>query len=143
MRDSLELDREKAKKLSNSRIEEAKVLLRENSFSGAYYLAGYSIELALKAVICKTFKSETIPDKNFVNSLHSHKLVDLMNLSGLKIQFENDKRDNPELENFWTIVTKWNENSRYEIKGRQDASSIIEAIINQQNGILTWIKQHW
>src|SRR4051794_11351182 len=113
---SLELDKEKAKHLSNSRIEEANILCKEGCFSGAYYMAGYSVELALKAVICKAFKSETIPDKNFVSSLHSHKLVELMNLSGLKFKFENDKKGSPELESFWSIVTKWNENSRYEIK---------------------------
>ncbi|MFA6916136.1 MAG: hypothetical protein WC222_07045 [Parachlamydiales bacterium] len=97
---SLELDRDKAKYLSNSRLEEAKILLNENRFSGAYYLAGYSIELGLKSVICKAFKSETIPDKKFVVSLHSHNLVDLMNLSGLKIEFEKAKKINPQLETF-------------------------------------------
>lgn len=50
MRDSLELGREKAKELSESRVKEAKLLLRENCFSGAYYLARYSIELALKGL---------------------------------------------------------------------------------------------
>lgn len=37
------------------RIEEAQALLDAGKWDGAYYLAGYSIELALKACIIKKF----------------------------------------------------------------------------------------
>jgi HEPN domain-containing protein len=143
MSDSLELDKSKAQNLSLTRIKEAEILLKENCFAGAYYLAGYSVELALKAVICKKFKRETIPDKNFVQSLYTHKLDDLMTKSELKFKFDEDKKANSQLDTYWTVVTKWNENSRYDLKSEQDATSIINAINDPQNGILSWIKQHW
>ncbi len=138
-----ELDKNKTQELSQARIDEAKILLKEKYFSGAYYMAGYSVELALKAVICKVFKHETIPDKKFVQSIYIHKLTELMNLSGLKIKFESEMKSNQHLETHWSIVTKWNEECRYEFKTEQDAISIIEAIENQNNGILSWIKRHW
>lgn len=127
MSNSLELNKSTAKILSESRIREAKILFYNKEFAGAYYLAGYSVELALKSVICRTFKSETFPDKQFVNKIHTHKLDDLMKLSGLTVEFENDQKNIPELATFWTIATKWTEMSRYEIKSEQEAFSIIEA----------------
>lgn len=87
MRDGIELGEGKAKKLSEFRLEEAKILYKEKKFSGAYYLAGYSIELALKAAICKKFKSGTIPDKKFVNDLYTNDLEKLMALSSLKSHY--------------------------------------------------------
>lgn len=124
-------------------MKKLKFCIKEKSYSGAYYLAGYSIELALKAAICKKFKSGTIPDKKFVNDLYVHDLEKLMSLSSLKNNYDNEKKNNPELETFWNVITKWTENSRYEIKNEQDSLAIIEAICNQKNGILAWIKQHW
>jgi len=40
-------------KLSAIRLEEARVLLRNKQYAGAYYLAGYSIECALKVYRCE------------------------------------------------------------------------------------------
>ncbi|MBT4199398.1 hypothetical protein [Desulfobacula sp.] len=39
------------KTLSQARIEDAIVLYKAGKFSSAYYLAGYSIELAIKVCI--------------------------------------------------------------------------------------------
>jgi hypothetical protein len=36
-------------KLATIRLAEEKILLRNKQYAGAYYLAGYSIECALKA----------------------------------------------------------------------------------------------
>ena len=47
------------KKIADIRLEEAKILLEKDKFNGAFYLAGYSVELYLKAKICRVFG---IPD---------------------------------------------------------------------------------
>lgn len=39
------------RQLAGLRIAEAKVLLDNNLYAGAYYLAGYAVECALKACI--------------------------------------------------------------------------------------------
>jgi hypothetical protein len=54
-------------KLAQLRVDEAKALLGHRQSSGAYYLAGYAIECALKAVIAKQFRAEEIPDRALVN----------------------------------------------------------------------------
>ena len=42
------------KKLAKQKLAAARCLLENEHYDDAYYLAGYSIELFLKAVICKT-----------------------------------------------------------------------------------------
>ncbi len=39
-------------KLAWQRLEEAKILYENKMFDGAFYLAGYSVELMLKSKIC-------------------------------------------------------------------------------------------
>jgi HEPN domain-containing protein len=40
-------------KLAEIRIKEARVLLDRKCYAGAYYLAGYAVECALKACIAR------------------------------------------------------------------------------------------
>jgi hypothetical protein len=70
--------------LAKLRIRDAEVLLHARSWSAAYYLSGYSIELALKACISSQFSSETIPDKALVKDIFSHEYVKLIGLAGLR-----------------------------------------------------------
>jgi hypothetical protein len=70
--------------LSDVRIREAKLLYQAQYYSGAYYLAGYAVELAIKACIAKHIRSGFIPDRSFVNRIYQHKPDDLIGLgSGL------------------------------------------------------------
>ncbi len=43
------------KEIAWKRLEEAKVLYRNKMYDGAFYLAGYSVELMLKAKICESW----------------------------------------------------------------------------------------
>lgn len=47
------MNRKDLQELSKLRLKEAKLLIDNNSFDGAYYLCGYSVECALKAWIRK------------------------------------------------------------------------------------------
>lgn len=47
--------------LAETRLQEAKSLLDNGHYSGAYYLCGYAIEYALKACIAKQTKAEDFP----------------------------------------------------------------------------------
>ena len=57
-------------RLAELRLLEAKLLFRERQPSGAYYLAGYAIECALKAIIAAQFRANEIPDKAMVNRVY-------------------------------------------------------------------------
>ena len=42
--------------IARARLRDAQILLQAKRFEGAHYLCGYSVELALKARICRTLK---------------------------------------------------------------------------------------
>jgi hypothetical protein len=52
------------KALAQAKLDDAILLFDNKRYSNAYYLAGYAIELALKACIAKQFVADTIPDKS-------------------------------------------------------------------------------
>jgi HEPN domain-containing protein len=43
------------RQLAYERLEEAQILAQNGKYDGAFYLAGYSIELMLKAKVCEQF----------------------------------------------------------------------------------------
>ena len=130
--------------LSNLRILEAKILLEHSCFSGAYYLAGYAVECALKACICKQIKAYDFPDRDLTNSSYSHDLGKLLQTALLSSAYEREKRLNSILERNWATVRKWSEQKRYDRSvSQQDAQNLYDAITDQTNGVLQWIKTFW
>jgi hypothetical protein len=51
---------------------------------GAYYLAGYSVECALKVCIAKATQRHDFPDKNKAEASYSHKFKELLKVAGLE-----------------------------------------------------------
>lgn len=135
------------KKLAETRLREARVLFANGLYEGAYYLAGYVIELALKARICKLLDRQDYPEnENFAKAYKTHSLDDLLKLAGLKEKFDRDKRVNQQLFNNWSLVTRWKETFRYNPvgnKSRQDIEDLINAIEDSRFGIFTWIRKRW
>jgi HEPN domain len=72
------MDRRGLQELSRVRLKEATALLHIGLFDGAYYLAGYAVECALKACIAKETQRGEFPDKDRVISSHTHKLLNLV-----------------------------------------------------------------
>lgn len=65
--------------LAQIRLQEAQALLKAGLPDGAYYLAGYSIECALKACIAKsTRRYDFPPDKKTIDAIYVHNLKGLM-----------------------------------------------------------------
>ena len=129
--------------LSDARLADAQLLFHDRRFSGAYYLAGYSVELAIKACIAGVFQANVIPDRAFVNAVYSHRLDELLGIAGLKTKLADDSKNDAMLSAAWGIASKWNEASRYEIRDQFAAASIINAIADQTHGVLQWVKRHW
>jgi hypothetical protein len=59
------------------------LLFENDRFTNAYYLAGYAVEIGLKACIAAQISAETIPDKAFIKSILSHQFGGLVGLAGL------------------------------------------------------------
>ena len=137
------MDRSDFQRLAQVRLEEAKALRDEGKFEGAYYLAGYSVECALKACIAKRTKAEEFPPKpKTVGKYYTHNLHELLWVAELekecnKIPVSDAFRIN------WATVERWNEESRYEEHSEADAVDLINAIENQSHGVFPWLQKLW
>ena len=129
--------------LADTRLDDAVHLFHGARYSAAYYLSGYTVELAIKACIAGVFHANVIPDKSFVNAVYSHKLDDLLGLAGIKKALQDDMSKDPILAAAWGVTSKWTETSRYVMWDQFAAASIINAVGDQQHGVLTWLKRHW
>ena len=136
------MTRKDLQKLAAIRLREAKALLAANAPDGAYYLAGYAVECALKARIAKSTERHDFPDKKRANDSWTHKLKDLVVAAGLESELEEARRES-EFALYWTVVVQWNEESRYRSHSTQVASDLIEAIDDPKHGIFQWLKKHY
>ena len=138
----LPLKRKDFQLLADLRAKEAGVLARDGCEQGAYYLAGYAVECALKACIAKkTKRHEFPPRRDYVDKVYSHRLETLLELAELKEQLKDDMNGNRVLAGNWLIVTEWNEGKRYVVSGLK-GRDLYEAV-SGPNGVLSWIKQRW
>ncbi|MBD3628195.1 HEPN domain-containing protein [Cyclobacterium sp.] len=136
------MNREGLKELSQLRIREAKTLLANQFYDGAYYLCGYSVECALKACIAKNTKQYDFPDKKVVIESHTHEIIKLVKIAGLEIDLKNNLTD-PKFQLNWNLVKDWSEISRYKRNSELEALDLYSAITARKHGIMTWIKRHW
>ena len=70
----------------------------------------------------------------------------LVKTAGLSDTLETACKANIVLGANWVIARKWKEDSRYEPKGwkpESDARDLIEAITQEREGVLPWIRLHW
>ena len=132
-------DRATFQQLAESRLAEARLLLANEFPSGAYYLAGYAIECALKAIIAAKFLANEIPDRRLVERVYIHDLSKLLSLAGLEDELELEMNANPDLHGRWTTIKKWTERARYEIWTQASASAILEAVGGDE-GLLRWLQ---
>lgn len=144
------------RKLGWQRLKEAEILLKNGMCDGAYYLAGYSVELLLKAKICDRLGIPNLFDDNTTTNsekgmseirkiLKTHNLFILLIFSGLKIKFDLDKATNKELAKSNSLLfNSWNENARYKPCGHmldKDVEKLIN-LLSGTNGILKWIEKN-
>jgi HEPN domain-containing protein len=130
-------------KLTRIRIDEAKVLLDSKRYDGAYYLAGYAVECALKACIAKFTKEYDFPDKELVNKSWTHKLTQLVEVAGLEKERREKADQDKEFELRWGVVKDWSEDSRYTESGEKEAIQLYDAIVDPTYGVLQWLEQRW
>src|SRR5271170_3820973 len=87
-------------RLAELRAKEAATLARTGSPQGAYYLAGFAVECALKACIAKKTRRHDFPaDKDYAGKVYTHNLDQLLKLAHLETQLFEDMEKRPELAN--------------------------------------------
>lgn len=138
------MNRREFKKLSLIRIKEAEILFNNRRYHGAYYLSGYSIECALKACIAKKTKKYDFPEKQKVIDSYTHDLKKLIKVAGLEPELNREMRANTIFASNWNTVQDWTEEYRYNPNiNRLKALNIYNAIIDNNDGVLLWLKRHW
>jgi HEPN domain-containing protein len=131
--------------LAEERLVAAQALLAAQQWSSAYYLAGYAVEFGLKSCILAHIANTGIvfKEKKFSEQCWTHDLEDLLVLAGLERALSTDRSLDAKLDRFWQTVIKWNESSRYDVRTQSDAEELYEAMANQANGVMSWIRVRW
>lgn len=130
--------------LAETRLEEAKVLLDAGKWDGAYYLAGYAVEVALKACIIKLLlTTDAFPEKKFSERCYTHDLGELLGLAGLKAVWTASTAADPLLSSNWGDAKEWSEQKRYERMTKDEAEKLYNAVADGAHGVLQWIKTQW
>jgi len=141
--------------IAESRLKEANILYSNNMYDGAFYLAGYSVELTLKAKICERLGIPNIYDDGFSESikgigefrkmLKTHNLHLLLIISGLKTVFDSDKANDKTLTNANSLLFNcWDEDVRYKPCGHKDGKDVekLLTLLSGSNGLLSWIQKN-
>lgn len=141
--------------LSEQRLTEARSLLSSGHSDGAFYLAGYAVELALKWKVCQNFEIPNLfgadtPDIFGVSilkkSVHTHDLRVLMLYSGLWKKFDAGKSTNHTLYLANSLLFgTWSEKCRYEKCGfteTDNVENLLTLLEDADQGLIEWIKNN-
>lgn len=131
-------------KLAKTKLEDAAFLLADGRYDSAYYLAGYTIELLLKAKVCKTLNIDNFFDEKSLKSLKYpqtfkiHDVNQLLLFSGMFQEFMVEISANPTFKLSWSIVSEWSEEARYTMgRSQTDAQNLVTPV----KEISTWIEK--
>lgn len=137
------MNRKDLQALALTRLREAKVLLANGEYSGAYYLAGYVVECALRACIAKRTQRHEFPDKGRVDKSWTHKLEPLLGAAELQASLQAESKSKPRFSSNWDVVKDWSEASRYKSWNQREAEELIRAVSESEHRVLPWLKHHW
>lgn len=111
-------------------------------YDGAYYMAGYAVECALKACIAKETRRHQFPDKKRVDSSHSHDLMQLIKVARLEDEHRERIRNDKDFKANWGVAVLCSEQSRYQRHNPDSARAMVLAVSKRHNGVIAWIKLH-
>jgi hypothetical protein len=140
---ALGLQRINLQAIAQTKLDDAELLLFNARYSNAYYLAGFAVEIGLKASIAKLFLADAIPDIALVRATYVHNLKDLLTVAGLKRQHTEAAKQDVEFGANWGLVAQWSPEIRYETVDSWTAQLMLQAIAAPQSGVFPWIKQFW
>jgi HEPN domain-containing protein len=130
--------------MAEKRLAEAKALLDLGMWDGAYYLAGYAVELALKACIIKmVMATDAFPDRKFSENCYTHAIEKLVGLAKLEDARKAATDADPSLLANWLLTRDWSEERRYHRIDEIEARLLYDAIADNAHGVLPWIKARW
>jgi hypothetical protein len=127
-------------------LVDARRLLDDHRWSAAYYLAGYAVECGLKScVLVRIAASPEVifDDRKYSEKCWTHSLLELVRLADLEAARAADSVANKALGQNWMVVKDWSEIARYKTTSHQKAKKLYDAITDNTNGVMQWIKIRW
>ena len=139
------MNRAELQELSDERIEDARALLAASQGPGAYYLAGYALECALKSCVLAFIDRTGIifEDKKYAEKCWTHDIEDLVRQAGLTVERDKAVGTNIKLGQHWLIAKDWSESSRYRMSTQWQAADLLNALTDTTDGVLPWVKNYW
>src|SRR5437868_11244423 len=134
------LKRTDLQSIAQAKVDDAHLLFQNGRFSNSYYLAGYAIEIALKACIAAQISAETIPDKDILRKVLNHEFPVLVGLAGLATALKEQQDSDSLFAANWAIVSEWNPDVRYESTDSTAAQQMLSALTDAASGVLQWIR---
>jgi hypothetical protein len=139
----VDLTRTDFQRISRTRLREARFLLRNNMFDGAYHLTGLALECALKACISRRRRAHVFPDKDFAKQCYTHDLNNLLKLAELTGQWRTHSDTDAQFSINWGIVKDFDIESRYRSTLPAVAAALYRAATARTHGVMTWLRQYW
>jgi hypothetical protein len=139
------LNRTNLQLLVDQRIADANALLAAHQWPSAYYLAGYSLECALKSCVLAFIDRTGVifEDKKYGEKCWTHDLEKLVKQAELTDARDLAIQNNDHLGQNWLLAKDWSESSRYRMSTQSQAESLVEAITDNTDGVLLWAKIYW
>jgi len=82
-------------------------------------------------------------DKKFAEKCFTHDIEALVRAADLEIIRGQDIAANPALALNWQVVKDWNVDIRYQERSEPEAQRLYEAVTDNANGVLPWIRARW
>jgi hypothetical protein len=138
------MTRSDLQKLARVRRREARLLLREEEYAGAYYLIGYAVECALKACIARKVRRYEFPDKRLANRSWVHGLEELIKTAGLEPELNKLIKAGGDFPLNWALVKDWKVEDRYSLDiTPKDAKELYAAVTARKHGVMKWLRTKW
>ena len=135
--------------MSVERLKDAKTLIEGDRWEFSYYAAGYAVECALKSCILARMihTAWVFEDKWIAKDCLTHEFRKLVSLAGLTEQLNANLKTSAAAGGAfaanWETVEQWTVTSRYETKTEDEAKKLYEAIADESQGVLQWIRNYW
>lgn len=82
-------------------------------------------------------------EKEFPKQCWTHSVLELVKAADLRADLDANSNANPKFGGYWQAVKDWNEASRYKHHSEAAARKLFEAITQDPDGVLEWIRNRW
>jgi HEPN domain-containing protein len=128
--------------LAVDRLADAEALLQAGRFAGAYHIAGYAVECALKACVARKTNQHEFPPRD-AQRYYVHDLPRLLEGAGLGSAQQQEATQDATFRRNWATVKDWTEETRYQSRGQREAEELLAAISDPLHGVLQWLRANW